>query len=63
MEESENHIGGRAMTEYLVTAHIVLDVEATDEDEAKNLAVEQLGDFLRHHNFTDLMKVEKQGNT
>lgn len=48
------------MTEYLVTAHISLEVEATDEDEAKDVAVEQLGDFLQHHNFSDLMKVKKQ---
>lgn len=58
-DKSENHRGGRAMTEYLVTAQIALEVEATDEDEAKDVAVEQLGDFLIHHNFADLMKVEK----
>ncbi len=49
------------MKEYLVTTSIVLEVEACNENEAKEVALEQLSDFHRHHSFDELMEVEEIG--
>lgn len=48
------------MQDYVVTAQIRLEVEALNEDEAKQMAMEDLGDFIRHNSFADLMKVREK---
>jgi hypothetical protein len=47
------------MENFRVSMQITLDVEALDEDEAKQKVIEDLSDFLRHHSLIELMKVEK----
>lgn len=49
------------MADYIVTVDIVLQVEAETEGEAKEIAEEQLSDFLRYYSVADLMKVELEG--
>ena len=47
---------------YRVTANICLDIDddrAQNEEQAKLAAIEDLGDFLRHHQWERLLKVEK----
>jgi len=47
---------------YRVTANICLEVDddrAQDEEQAKLAAIEDLGDFFRHHQWVDLLEVEK----
>ncbi len=60
MGEEKNAEGGGAMVEYMVTAQIRLEVEAHNEAEAKQLAMEDISDFLRHNSFADLLKVQKK---
>ncbi len=48
------------MANYVVTASVKLNVQANDEAEAKQKAMEELSDFLRHNSFDSLMKVKKQ---
>lgn len=47
------------MKDYIVKASIELAVEACNEDEAKNVALEDFSDFLRHHSFAELMEVQE----
>ncbi len=51
------------MVDYVVTAQIRLEVEATNEDDAKDVALEQLGDFLRHNSFARFMKAKSRLRT
>ena len=47
---------------FIVTADISLRVEddqAQNEEQAKVAAIEQLSDFLRHHTWPELLKVQR----
>ncbi len=48
------------MKDYLVTARIKLKVKAPNEAEAKQVAMEDLSDFMRHYSFADLMEVREK---
>ena len=48
------------MANYIVTASVKLNVQAKDEAEAKQKAMEELSDFLRHNSFDSLMKVKEK---
>jgi len=48
------------MADYIVTAQIRLEVEARNETEAKEMAMEDISDFLRRNSFADLMKVREK---
>lgn len=48
------------MADYMVTAQIRLEVEARNEAEAKQIAMEDISDFMRHNSFADLMKVQEK---
>ena len=45
------------MKDYIIKAQIKLEVRAHNKDEAKEMAVEDLSDFLRHHSLAELMEV------
>jgi hypothetical protein len=45
------------MKDYIIKANIKLEVKARNEDEAKEMAMEDLRDFLRHHSLDDLLEV------
>ena len=45
------------MKDYIIKANIKLEVKARNEDEAKEMAMEDLRDFLRHHSLADLLEV------
>ena len=45
------------MKNYMVTAKIKLEVQASDKAEAKERAMEDLSGFMRHHSLADLMEV------
>lgn len=48
------------MKDYIVKANIKLEVKARNEDEAKEMAMEDLRDFLRHNSLADLMEVREK---
>jgi len=48
------------MKDYAVTVWIKLEVEARNEAEAKQVATEDLSDFMRHHSLADLMEVREK---
>ena len=48
------------MKDYIVTAQIKLEVEASNEAEAKQMAMEDLSDFMRHNSLADLMEVREK---
>ena len=48
------------MKEYIVKAQIKLEVEARNEDEAKEIAMEDFSDFLRNYSLADLMEVREK---
>ena len=49
------------MKDYIVKANIELEVEACNEDEAKERALEDLSDFLTDHSLAELMGVKEIG--
>ncbi len=48
------------MKDYIVTAQIKLEVEASNEAEAKQIAMEDLSDFMRHNSLADLIEVREK---
>jgi hypothetical protein len=48
------------MKTYIVKAKINLEVEADNEEAAKEQAAEELSDFLRYHSITELMGVQRK---
>ncbi len=48
------------MKEYIVKAQIKLEVEARNEDEAKEIAMEDFSDFLRNYSLADIMEVREK---
>jgi len=61
MDNKENYLrGGAVMADYIVTAKIRLEIEADNESEAKQRAMEDISDFLRHNSFADLMKLQEK---
>jgi len=48
------------MKDYVVTARIRLEVKARNKTEAKEMAMEDLSDFLRQNSFEDLMEVREE---
>ena len=48
------------MATFKVTGNLCFEVEAENEEEAKNKAVtEELGDYLKHHELSELLVAEK----
>lgn len=45
------------MANYRVTIRLCLDVDAENEQDAKDKAFDQTSDYLRGHSLTDLMEV------
>jgi len=56
----ENHQEEGEMKDYIVKAHIKLEVKARNEDEAKRISMEDLSDFLRNYSLADLMEVREK---
>jgi len=48
------------MKNYIVTAQIRLEVQAGNESEAKEIAMEDISDFLRYYSFADLMEIREK---